>query len=259
MRCDECRDALGAHVDGELLPEESESIRGHLASCDQCASEHEALMTLSRRLREGLERSPAPDVLEARIRSALARPDGFEPLVRPGRLPWTGLISAGLLVAALSSGASFAVARRGASAPSIGDQVLSSHIRSLMPGHLTDVASSDQHNVKPWFNGRVDMSPAVPRLDSAGFPLVGGRLDYVGGRPVAAVVYMRRQHVVNLFSWPVEDRAAQGATLSTEKGYHLLHWRSDGSEFWAASDVGRRDLEQFVALFARAASDTGTR
>jgi len=193
-------------------------------------------------------------VLRARIRSALAQPDAFEPVAAPRRLPWARLIAAGLVVAVLSGGASFAVARRNASPPSIGQQVLSSHIRSLMPGHLTDVESNDSHNVKPWFNGRVDLSPAVPRLDSAGFPLVGGRLDYVGGRPVTAVVYMRRQHVINVFSWPTGDRGPQTRSLSTEKGYHLVRWSDGGVEFWAASDLSVPELEQFVALFSRSGS-----
>jgi anti-sigma factor RsiW len=259
MRCDDCRDALSAYVDGELLPEEGDMIREHLASCGQCATEHDALAALSRRLKAGLERSPAPDILKARIRSALAQPDVFEPVGRPRRLPWPGLIAAGVIFAALTAGASYAVARRGASPPSIAEQVLSSHIRSLMPGHLTDVESNDLHNVKPWFNGRVDLSPAVPRLDSAGFPLVGGRLDYVGGRPVAVVVYTRRQHVINVFSWPVDDRRTRTAIRSTEKGYHIVHWSDGGAEFWAASDLGVPELEQFVGLFGRAESAIGAR
>jgi anti-sigma factor (TIGR02949 family) len=259
MRCDDCRDTLNAYVDGELMPEETETIRDHIASCSKCASEHETLTALSRRLKEGLERRRAPDVLKARIRGALAQPDAFEPVARPRRLPWAGLIAAGLVVAVLSSGASFAVARRNASPPSIGQQVLSSHIRSLMPGHLTDVESNDSHNVKPWFNGRVDLSPAVPRLDSAGFPLVGGRLDYVGGRPVTAVVYMRRQHVINVFSWPSDDRGSHATALSTEKGYHLVRWSDGGVEFWVASDLNVPELEQFVALFARAGSAPATK
>src|SRR5262245_25987583 len=128
-----------------------------------------------------------------------------------------------------------------------------------MPRHITDVASNDSHNVKPWFNGRVDLSPAVPRLDSAGFPLVGGRLDYVGGRPVTAIVYMRRQHIINVFSWPIDDRGSHSPALSTEKGYHLVHWSDGGVEFWTASDLNVPELEQFVALFARAGSATSTK
>ncbi len=249
MRCNECRDLLNAYLDDELMPEESEAIRGHLSSCSECAAEHRTLLAVSERLKANLERFRAPDVLKARIRGALAQPSAFDAPVRSRSLPWPSLIAAGLLIAAVSAGGSFAVARRSASPTPIGEQVLSSHIRSLMPGHLTDVASTDLHNVKPWFNGRLDLSPTVPRLDTAGFPLVGGRLDYVGGRPVAAVVYMRRQHIINVFSWPVDAGSTRAPTESTEKGYHLVHWSADGQEFWAASDLSVPELAQFVALF----------
>jgi anti-sigma factor RsiW len=118
-----------------------------------------------------------------------------------------------------------------------------------MPGHLTDVASTDLHNVKPWFNGRTGFSPMVPRLDSAGFPLIGGRLDVVGDRQVAAVVYGRRQHVINVFSWPVVDEGPSEPALSTARGYHLVRWIDGGVEYWAASDVSVDDLTSFVDHF----------
>jgi len=229
MRCAECRDALTSYVDGELMPEEAETMRDHLASCAACAAEHEMLQSLSRRLREGLARPRAPDVLKARIRSALSQSTGvLADVTTPGR-PWTGLLVAGALIAVVSGGASFAVARREASRPAIAEQVLSSHLRSLMPGHLT----------------------LVPRLDSAGFPLAGGRLDYVGGRTVATVVYVRRQHVINVFSWPTEDRTAHTPVTSIEKGYHVVHWSDGGVELWVASDLNARELEQFVTLYRR--------
>lgn len=259
MRCEDCREALNAYVDFELMPEESEAIREHLPSCDACAAEHGMLVAVSQRVKPALERFAAPDLLKARIRSAIAQPNAFELPRRSRTVRWPIAIAAGLLMAALSAGGSFVVARRGAPPPAIAEQVLSSHIRSLMPGHLTDVASNDLHNVKPWFNGRLDLSPTVPRLDTSGFPLVGGRLDYVGGRPVAAIVYARRQHVINVFSWPVDDRRAERETASTEKGYHLVHWRDDGAEFWAASDLSVPELEQFVALFARSSAAAGAK
>ena len=143
---------------------------------------------------------------------------------------------------------------RRASAPPAGDEVLSSHLRSLMPGHLTDVASTNQHNVKPWFNGRVDFSPSVPNLDSAGFPLLGGRLDYVDNRPVAALVYGRREHKISVYSWPAAN-AASGATspVSTDvRGYHLMTWNAGGLTYWAVSDVNRDELRDFVRAFTAA-------
>jgi anti-sigma factor RsiW len=117
-----------------------------------------------------------------------------------------------------------------------------------MPGHLTDVVSTNQHNVKPWFNGRVDMSPSVPSLDSAGFPLVGGRTDYVRGRAVPVVVYARRQHMINVYAWP-EPGSASKPHESTRNGYHFVTWRSDGVEYSAVSDLNTKELETFVASF----------
>jgi anti-sigma factor RsiW len=116
-----------------------------------------------------------------------------------------------------------------------------------MPDHLTDVRSSDQHNVKPWFNGRLDYSPTVPRLDERGFPLIGGRIDYVGGRPVAVIVYGRRQHMINVYAWPTREADA-APTATAENGYNILHWRSGGTERWVVSDLNAEELRAFAAL-----------
>jgi anti-sigma factor RsiW len=121
-----------------------------------------------------------------------------------------------------------------------------------MPGHLTDVASTDQHNVKPWFNGRVDASPAVPRLDSSDYPLVGGRVDYIGGRAVSAVVYARRQHVINVFSWPASGATQSPGALASRNGYHVIRSRHDGLETWIVSDLNVAELEDFARRYAQA-------
>ncbi len=127
------------------------------------------------------------------------------------------------------------------------------HIGSLMSGRTIEVASSDQHTVKPWFNGRVDFSPDVPLLDSLGFPLLGGRVDTVGNRPVAALVYGRRQHLINVFTWPASQAGslAAASAIVTERGYHTLHWTDDDMEFWAVSDVAVPDLRMFAEAYAR--------
>jgi anti-sigma factor RsiW len=160
-------------------------------------------------------------------------------------------VAASVTLVALSSGGTLLVtgARRGGER--VRDEVLASHIRSLMPEHLTDVRSIDQHNVKPWFNGRLDFSPVVVRLDSLGFPLLGGRLDYIAGRPVAVVVYGRRRHVINAFSWPNGDGDA-GLTTASSHGYHALHWRAGGVEHWVVSDLNAAELAQFAGLLREA-------
>lgn len=246
---------LSAYLDGELLPEEMAEIRDHLASCAECGAEYEALRMVSQRVHAELARPVMPATLRARVqeatRRAAAAADDRPHTPGARRLSWTMRLAAGLIIAAVSAGASALLVRRPAATP-VANDVIASHIRSLMPGHLTDVTSNDTHNVKPWFNGRLDLSPSVPRLDSLGFPLVGGRLDYVGGRPVAVVVYARRQHVINVFSWPVETGEARAAAATDDKGYHLVQWMSHGTEYWAASDVNAADLAQFIELFTHA-------
>lgn len=254
MHCGECRDRLDAYLDAELSPADAEAMTAHVQGCPDCAREFAALAATSRRLKAGLVHYPAPDVLKARILNALAQADVPPASGGPARpwTRWTQLAAAALVIAVASSAATVAVLHRGTVAPSVADEILTSHLRSLMPGHLTDVASNDQHNVKPWFNGRVDLSPLVPRLDSAGFPLLGGRLDYVASRPVAAVVYARRQHVINVYSWPSngDDRAQ---SVVAAHGYNLVGWRNGNVESWVVSDLNPAELSDFVRLLRRAA------
>ena len=257
MNCAQVRELLNAYIDGELPPDEAMAVSEHLTTCTECARIYEELLATVRTLREGLVKYRAPDLLRARVRSALreeerpATPAPIAKVRRTVRVPWRALAAAVVLMVA-SSGITFVAARQHVSAESLtGDEVLTSHIRSLMPAHLTDVASNDQHNVKPWFNGRLDFSPSVPRLEDAGFPLLGGRLDYVRGRPVAAVVYGRRQHVINVFTWPAEASGDAARTLTTSHGYNLLHWRTGGVEHWVVSDLNAAELKQFGMLLER--------
>lgn len=255
---------LSAYVDGELPPPALAAVARHLSTCAQCSAEYQVMLDTVSLLRSDLERYSAPDVLRARIRSAIAATpseplsdsltsaDGPHPRRRAAR-SWTrptAWAASLLLAAALASGITFVAASGTRDTNTTADQVLASHVRSLMPDHLTDVRSSDQHNVKPWFNGRLDYSPNVPRLDDQGFPLVGGRVDYIGGRSVAVVVYARRQHMINVFSWPASG-ADQAMTASARHGYNMLHWRSNGTERWVVSDLNGGELRSFVGLLQR--------
>jgi anti-sigma factor RsiW len=254
MRCAQSRELLGPYLDAELMADEAAEVREHLAQCPDCSRALDALTATSHSLREGLRHYAAPDVLKARIRSALANAEAADSRRGMVRTPWLRLAAAGLLIASAASLATYGIVRRGSTDGDVRYAVLTSHVRSLMPGHLTDVISNNTHNVKPWFNGRVDLSPPVPNLDSAGFVLTGGRLDYLAGRTVAVVVYARRQHIINVVSWP-EPGNNRNVSAITTQGYHLVDWRTAGVTFWAVSDLNVGELTDFVTRFQRAAAD----
>lgn len=244
MKCAECEELMDRYLDGALDAATAARVREHAAECERCRDELAARDRAATRLRAALPRLAAPDVLRARIHGAIEREMVTER--RRSRLAGLSRYAAVALFAALAGGAiTFAVMRPASDEARIESAVLQSHVRSLMPGHLTDVESTNLHNVKPWFNGRVDMSPAVPNLDSAGFPLLGGRLDYVDGHVAAAVVYGRRKHVVTVYSWP--ERADDLApTPLAAQGFHLVRWRRGGVESWAVSDIPMAELLDFA-------------
>jgi len=237
---------LDAYLDGELAASDAAELEAHLRACPDCARLERRRRAVSAAVRKHVLRFPAPDTLRARVRTAL-RADVNRTARR--RSYWPGLgVAASLAVVAVGS---WQVAVRRATGDALADQVLGSHVRSLMPGHLIDVQSSDQHTVKPWFNGKLDFSPPVYDFAGRGFPLIGGRLEYVGGRPVAALVYGRRQHLINVFLWPAESGPTGGRPATTRQGYHLLHWTTPAYSYWVASDLGLPELRDFAALLQR--------
>jgi anti-sigma factor (TIGR02949 family) len=248
MICDHYRDSLGARLDGELQPDEERDIDRHVATCDSCARELGILTETHRLLSENLMRHRAPDVLKARIRGAIVEASTPRAAMRSAPAWWRQ--AAAVIAIAVASSALTMVGMNHASSGRATDDLLSSHVRSLQPGHLTDVVSTNQHQVKPWFNGRVDVSPSVPNLDSLGFPLVGGRTDYVGGRAVPVVVYGRRQHMINVYAWPSSsDAETMKPNESTRQGYHLVRWTSGGVDYTAISDLNAAELRTFVTSF----------
>ncbi|MGZ5848509.1 MAG: anti-sigma factor family protein [Ramlibacter sp.] len=200
-------------------------------------------------VKQNMTRYKAPPGLERRIRYMLAQPSrgpGLLERVRASSSRWLPL------AASFAAGAVLAVSAVLLSiAPADDDaierQVVASHVRSLMADHLTDVPSTDQHTVKPWFNGKLDYAPPVVDLASQGFPLAGGRLDYLGDRPVAALVYRRRSHAINLFVLPARDGQGVAARFEQRQGYQVAHWSHAGMRFWAVSDLGREELAAFAA------------
>jgi len=246
MTCDDFGTRLGAYVDQELDAAARADMEQHLRTCPVCQLHHERQRALSRALRDHLPTIEASDLLRARITGAIQGAYAERRRTPARRWRWVAVAASALFVVTASYAT---LASRRALSPrvDIAHEVLSSHVRSLMPDHLTDVASTDQHNVKPWFDGRLDYSPPVHDLAAQGFPLIGGRLDYVNSRPVAALVYQRRQHVINLFVWPTN--AADGrAPEITERGYHVLRWARAGMAYWAVSDLNGDELRQFARL-----------
>jgi anti-sigma factor RsiW len=226
VSCDEARPLLSAYVDGELDLLRSLDLEKHLATCASCSEARDALLALGRSLK-GLREAP-PEGLEERVRRRLRREGGG----RPSPLPWGWAAAAVFAVALLY---------RPAPDEGLSREVVSGHIRSLLPNRLVDVVSSDRHTVKPYFHGLLDFAPPVPDLEASGFSLVGGRVDVVEGRRVAALVYKKRQHVVNVFVWP----GRSSARALQDGGYSVLSFESGGFVFWAVSDLDQGDLRSF--------------
>jgi len=262
MSCQETRVLLHAFLDDELDPVRSLGVQGHLDACRDCAREHAAHRSLRAALRDQALYFRSPQGLESRVRAALGSQGAIE-----RRAGWLGAAGAFLrmrwawlpagAVAGLLAVTVIIIGRFGAPPPGpladdlLGREVVASHVRSLMASHLTDVPSTDQHTVKPWFNGRLDFSPPVKDLAGEGFALVGGRLDYLAGRPVAALVYQRRLHVINLMIWPAPGEPDRSPTVALHQGYHVLHWTQGGMSYWAVSDLNENEMKEFVGLVQR--------
>ncbi len=241
---------LDAYLDGELAASDARELEAHIAHCPECARFRDGRLELRAAITAGIPTFPAPAALRGAVRAAARTRAPRRFTVRDVWRPLA--LAASLVVVALGS---WRLALQRAAGETLADDVLASHIRSLMPGHLTDVLSSDQHTVKPWFNGRLDFSPPVHDFAGQGYPLLGGRLDYVDGRPVAVLAYGRRQHLINVFLWPA-TRGPSGAPQTRDRhGYHLLHWTTTDYAYWVVSDLGLPELQNFTQLMRQAVPD----
>ena len=247
MSCGELRNRIHGYLDGELDLSRSLEIEQHIGNCPDCEKTYADNVSLRQAIAEGGLYYEAPKRLLPRIRSAVqhaSRAEAGPWLMRWGWKPLWALLGAAALVVLFL----FTSHSNPAAEDLIAQQALSAHLRSLLPGHLVDVFSSDQHTVKPWFNGKLDFSPPVRDLAAQGFPLIGGRLDYIGGQPVAAVVYQRRKHWINLFMRPAAPPGNAVEKSFQEQGYNLIRWTQSGMTYWAISDVNVSELRQFVKL-----------
>lgn len=247
--CSEHALLLHGLIDGELDAANSVKIEAHVKTCASCAAELRWFEAIRAQLAATGVRHAAPsglrDRIEAQIKSETAQASKAHGL--PGR-PHIRWFAGGALTAMAASIALFLALPQVSTRP-LQDQLVASHTRSLLATHLTDVATSDQHVVKPWFNGRIDFAIPVVDLAEQGFPLVGGRLDYLEDSVVPALVYKRRLHTINLFVRPASGASFAADFTTTRRGFNILRWSDNGLEYWAVSDVSAGELTSFREAF----------
>lgn len=267
MNCQQALVQIDAYLDSELDAAHSLAIEQHIRDCPSCRDQWQQLRALRGAVREKAPYYPAPAALHEHALKLLGDTGAPTP---QARLPWRAALgsvssptsprvvripaywpsmAASVLVAAMvGASVTYWMVRPSASGQLAGD-VVTSHVRSMMVANrLTDISSSDQHTVKPWFSGKIDFAPNVVDLTAHGFPLVGGRLDYVAQRPVAALVYRHRQHTINLFVWPDPSAGNRAAHRTSRQGYHIARWSQAGMNYWAVSDLNPESLETFSRL-----------
>jgi anti-sigma factor (TIGR02949 family) len=236
VNCTEARDLLSGYLDGELDLTVALDMERHLHTCPECSRGYRSQCALREAIRTHAPYFKAPERLRRKL--APRRPAAWIP----------PLAIAAALAAVMVAATAWLALRPKAGRELIAQEVVAGHVRSLMAGHLMDVPSSDRHTVKPWFLGKLDFSPDVKDLAAEGFPLTGGRLDYVDEKPAAALVYQRARHVINLFVWKSEDRS-EGS--ESRRGYNVVHWSSGGLAYWAVSDLNQQELGEFARLMRR--------
>ncbi|GAC1391810.1 MAG: anti-sigma factor [Ktedonobacteraceae bacterium] len=246
MGCNKAQHLLDGYVDGELDLTSTLEIEQHLQACAECSHVYNNQLALRTAIGAGSLYFTPPVNLQKRIQVSLRKENKSKTVPRVIAWHWISIAATLAAVLLITLGLVY-IWSVSSTDDHLTQDVLSSHVRSLMANHLVDVPSSDQHTVKPWFDGKLDFSPPVVDLAKQGFPLVGGRLDYLDNRPIAALVYQRRKHVINLFIWPTQNPDA-GTKTVTRQGYELVSWTKSGMNYWAVSDLSTSELQQFVQL-----------
>jgi anti-sigma factor RsiW len=250
MNCRDAEPLLHARLDDELDVAGAIHVDRHLSECRACAAQYAALQNLKHQIAAAEPAYALPPRLERKLASRLISQEPL--LARLWSRPWQSAVALAGAAACIAALVIFLPMMRTADGTNaIAAEILDNHLRALQPGHLFDVESSDQHTVKPWFQGKTDFSPPVPDLTNDGFVLVGGRLEVIHQQPAAAIVYRRRQHVISLYVLPSPGGEAKPA-LQDLDGYHLLRWSHDNMSYWAVSDVASADLHDFASLIDQA-------
>jgi len=237
---------LSGYLDGELGADQLPDVETHLEQCRDCKAAYQTLLEAQRRVRREAMRPAAPAALRNRIVGQIRGNAAGKP--RPSFVvPWWGAAGAMVFTAVFAVALTLKLEQPGYG-EGLDEEITASHVRSLIGNRSADVASSDQHTVKPWFSGKLDFSPPVRDFVDEGFPLVGGRVDYIGKRRVAVLVYRRRQHLIDVYVWPAGDGAAPGLDADTIDGFHIERATGGSMVFVGISDVNRDDLRQLMAL-----------
>ena len=261
MNCAECEILLHPLIDGELDAFHARDVEAHVATCAGCTEKLKTFRAMREAMAGADLKLAAPASLRNRIEAALPSPSAQiiapRKFFQPSRRTFFGGFAVGSALSAAVAASLVLTVFRSDQNQQVADEVVSAHIRSLQAGHLMDVETSDQHTVKPWFDGRVDVAPPVIDLTAQGFTLLGGRLDYIDAEPVASVVYQRRKHVINLFVAQRLGAKQAGAMAETIQGYNVRHWSEQGLDFWAVSDLAGDELDEFVQRISAAVRPSG--
>jgi anti-sigma factor RsiW len=259
VNCHDVEQLLHGYVDGELDLMQNLEIDGHLQTCAACARAYADLQTLRASLKDGAPYFAAPPHLSARIQETLRHATATAPRRPMLARRWLSVAAALALVALASWGVYRFLPARSAE-DMLAQEVVASHVRSqMLPGHLIDVEGPDVHKVKPFFEGKLDFPPPVPNLEKQNFRLIGGRLDYLNNRPVAALVYKRRDHVINLFVWPSTRGVNQAPRTLTRRNYNLVTWEQGDMTYWVISNLNETELREFVQLVQANATPQGAK
>jgi len=254
MNCQETQKVIHGYLDGELDVVHNVAVEQHLKECPMCGRALQEQQSLRKLMNGPSVYFEIPKGLERRVCSAVRKASKAESRWS-WRWPsaWRGVL-APLSGAAVVCLIALSLIMHTSAEDRLSQEIVSAHVRSLMANHLTDVASTDQHTVKPWFNGKLPFSPPVTDLAAQGFPLIGGRLEYVDNREVASLVYQHRKHFINVFVWPATRNTPKAEVSRTQQGYNSLHWHQGGMELWAVSDMNQGDLKDFAQLLRSGSS-----